>query len=95
LLLFLIPGIPKDTLTYIAGLTPVKPLRFLLISMLGRFPGLWGSAYIGANLQEKDYLPVWILSGVSVVLFVAGLLLKDKIIGKMNRLRHRGPLTPP
>jgi uncharacterized membrane protein YdjX (TVP38/TMEM64 family) len=95
LLLFMIPGIPKDTLTYIAGLTPVKPLRFLLISMLGRFPGLWGSAYIGANLQEKDYLPVWILSGVSVVLFVAGLLLKDKIIGKMNRLRHRGPLPPP
>ena len=94
LLLFLIPGIPKDTLTYIAGLTPVKPLRFLLISTLGRFPGLWGSAYIGANLQEKNYLPVWIISGISVVLFVAGLLLKDKIIGKLNRLRHRGQDAP-
>jgi uncharacterized membrane protein YdjX (TVP38/TMEM64 family) len=94
LLLFLIPGIPKDTLTYAAGLTPIKPLRFLLICTLGRLPGLWGSAYIGANLQERDYLPVWILSGVSVVLFVAGLLLKDKIIGKLNRLRHRDQDAP-
>jgi uncharacterized membrane protein YdjX (TVP38/TMEM64 family) len=95
LLLFLIPGIPKDTLTYVAGLTPVKPLRFLLISTLGRFPGLWGSAYIGANLQEKNYLPVWILSGISLVFFVAGLLLKDKIIDKLHRLRHRGQDAPP
>jgi uncharacterized membrane protein YdjX (TVP38/TMEM64 family) len=95
LLLFLIPGIPKDTVTYIAGLTPVKPLRFLAICTLGRFPGLWGSAYIGANLQEKDYLPVWILSGISLVLFVAGLLLKDKIIRKLHRLRHHGRDAPP
>lgn len=89
-ILFLIPGIPKDALTYIAGLTPIKPLRFVLIATIARFPGLWGSAYIGANLQEKDYLAVWILSGASLILFVIGLLNKDKIINKLHRLRHGG-----
>ncbi|MDP2914654.1 MAG: TVP38/TMEM64 family protein [Candidatus Aminicenantes bacterium] len=89
-ILFLIPGVPKDALTYVAGLTPIKPLRFLLICTIARFPGLWGSAYIGANLQKKDYLPVWILSAVALVLFVTGLLLKDKIIDKLHRLRHPG-----
>ena len=97
-ILFLIPGIPKDALTYIAGLTPVKPLRFVLIATIARFPGLWGSAYIGANLQEKNYTAVWILSAASLVLFAIGLLTKDKIIDKLHRLRHGGgdnPPTPP
>jgi uncharacterized membrane protein YdjX (TVP38/TMEM64 family) len=93
-ILFLVPGIPKDSLVYISGLTPVRPLRFFLISMIARFPGLWGSAYIGANLQERDYLPVWILSGAALVLFVAGVLMRDKIINWLHRLRHHGPDDP-
>jgi uncharacterized membrane protein YdjX (TVP38/TMEM64 family) len=84
-ILFLIPGFPKDTLIYISGLTPVKPWRFLLICTIARFPGLWGSAYIGANLQKKDYLPVWIISGLALVLFVVGILVKNKIIGRLPR----------
>jgi uncharacterized membrane protein YdjX (TVP38/TMEM64 family) len=86
--LFLIPGVPKDTLVYISGLTPVKPWTFLLICLTARFPGLWGSAYIGANLQKKDYLPVWIVSGVALVLFVVGILARDKIIAGLHKLRH-------
>jgi uncharacterized membrane protein YdjX (TVP38/TMEM64 family) len=93
--LFLVPGIPKDSLVYFSGLTPIKPLRFFLISMIARFPGLWGSAYIGANLQEKDYLPVWILSGVALVLFVAGAINRDRIIGWLHRLRRLGKEGPP
>jgi uncharacterized membrane protein YdjX (TVP38/TMEM64 family) len=92
--LFLVPGIPKDSLVYISGLTPVKPLRFFLISMVARFPGLWGSAYIGANLQEKDYLPVWILSGAALVLFVVGALNRDRVIGWLHNLRHHGEEGP-
>jgi uncharacterized membrane protein YdjX (TVP38/TMEM64 family) len=93
--LFLIPGIPKDALVYISGLTPVKPLRFLLICITARFPGLLGCAYIGANLQEKDYLPVYVLSGIALVLFVVGVLTKDKIIDVLHRLRHPGPDDKP
>jgi uncharacterized membrane protein YdjX (TVP38/TMEM64 family) len=93
--LFLIPGFPKDTLIYISALTPVKPWRFLLICTIARFPGLWGSAYIGANLQKEDYVPVWIISGLALVLFVVGILAKDKIIGRLPRHRHPGKDTPP
>jgi uncharacterized membrane protein YdjX (TVP38/TMEM64 family) len=89
-ILFLIPGIPKDTLVYISGMTPIKPIKFFPICLIARFPGLLGSAYIGANLQEKDYLPVWILSAVALVLFAVGILAKDKIIDKLHRIRHSG-----
>lgn len=87
-ILFLIPGIPKDTLVYIAGLTPIKPLNFLLICMIGRFPGLLGSAYIGANLQQKHYLLVTIISAIALVLFVVGIIVKDKVINKIHHVWH-------
>ncbi|MCX6572179.1 MAG: VTT domain-containing protein [Candidatus Aminicenantes bacterium] len=94
-ILFLIPGLPKDTLVYISGLTPVKSWRFLSICTIARFPGLWGSAYIGANLQEKDYVPVWIMSGLALVLFVVGILVKDKVISRLHRHWYSGKDTPP
>ncbi len=86
-ILFLIPGIPKDVLTYIAGLTPIKTLKFLLISTLARFPGLLGSAYIGANLQKKHYSSVIIVSAAAVVLFIVGIIFRDRIIDLVGRLR--------
>ncbi len=93
--LFLIPGIPKDALVYLSGLTPVKPWKFLLISTVARLPGLWGSAYIGAHLHRKDYLAVWVLSGVALALFVVGVLAKDRIIDRLNRLLPGKKGRPP
>jgi uncharacterized membrane protein YdjX (TVP38/TMEM64 family) len=88
--LFLIPGIPKDVLVYISGLTPIRMLRFLVISTVGRLPGVVGSAYIGANLQQKDFHVAYIMFGISLVLFIAGVLMRDKIIDRLQRLwRHK------
>jgi uncharacterized membrane protein YdjX (TVP38/TMEM64 family) len=88
-ILFLIPGIPKDILTYIAGVTPVKPLRFFIIIMIGRFPALLASSYIGHGTQMGNYLVVIILCVAAVVLFLVGLLLKDRIIEKIHRFSLR------
>lgn len=85
-ILFLIPGIPKDILTYIAGLTPVKPLRFFVIITVGRLPALLASSYIGYNTQKGNYLVVIILSAAALVLFTAGILFKDKIINKVQSI---------
>ena len=85
-ILFLIPGIPKDILTYIAGLTPVKPLRFFVIITIGRLPALLASSYIGYNTQKGNYLIVIILSAAALVLFSAGILLKDRIIDKVQSM---------
>lgn len=83
-ILFLLPGLPKDVLTYIAGLTPVKSVRFLVIASMARFPALLASAYLGHNLHEKDYLGAIIISSVAVLLFVGGYIFKDRIIGKIQ-----------
>lgn len=91
LLLFLIPGSPKDTLTYMSGLTPVKPVRFLVTAMVARFPGILLSSFIGAHVEEKRYGAVVAASGVALVLFVAGVLLQDRV---MARLKSRSTPAP-
>lgn len=85
-ILFLIPGLPKDILTYIAGITPVKPLKFFIIITIGRLPALLASSYIGYNAQKGNYGIAIILSAGALILFVAGIILKDKIIKKVNSM---------
>lgn len=85
-ILYLIPGLPKDVFTYIAGITPIKAASFFIVMMLGRLPALFGSAYIGSSMQEGNYSAAIIVGAAAVILFAAGLLLKDKIIAKLREL---------
>lgn len=84
LILFLIPGSPKDILTYLAGLTPVKPLHFFVAAMVARFPGILLSSYIGAHVEAKAYGPVIVASVIALGLFVTGVLLQDRIVKKFK-----------
>lgn len=54
-LLMLIPGTPKDILTYMAGLTPMKLGTWLLISTVARAPSIISSALAGSLLGQKNY----------------------------------------
>lgn len=87
--LFLIPGMPKDILTYVAGLTPIKPVRFLLIITIARLPALIGSSYIGKNLQTQNYIPVIIVGLIAVILFVTGVVFQDKIVTFLHNLTQK------
>jgi uncharacterized membrane protein YdjX (TVP38/TMEM64 family) len=86
-LLFLIPGIPKDILTYIAGLTPIKPLKFFIIITIARFPALLASSYIGYSTQKGNYMIVIILCAAAVVLFTTGIFMKDRILKLIKNLK--------
>jgi len=79
-LLFLIPGIPKDILVYVAGLTPIKPVLFFIIITFARAPAMIGSSYIGAKIQSNEYLIAVIVSVIASILFVLGYIYKQKII---------------
>jgi uncharacterized membrane protein YdjX (TVP38/TMEM64 family) len=85
-ILFLIPGIPKDILTYIAGLTPVKPLKFFAIITIGRLPALLGSSIIGHSTQQGNYGIAITVSTIAVILFAVGLIFRDRIIDWANKL---------
>ena len=88
-LLFLIPGIPKDILVYIAGLTPINPLIFFLIITVARTPAMIGSSYIGAKIETSEYLIAIIVSTIASILFVLGFIYKDKIIDLLHKRFHK------
>lgn len=77
--LFLIPGISKDTLTYFAGFTPIKPLKFFIISMLGRLPALIGSTLLGHSYLGKDYKTMVIVIGGLTLFCVIGYAIKKRL----------------
>lgn len=83
--LFLLPGVPKDFLVYAAGLTPIDPVKFFVIVASARFPALLGSSFIGANLEQRNYIMVAIVFCAAVVLFVAGFFIKDRFIEVVER----------
>lgn len=55
LILFLVPGTPKDLLTYVAALLPIKPLNFIVIATLARFPSVISSTLAGEYLVVGDW----------------------------------------
>ena len=76
LILFLIPGTPKDLLVYIGGLLPIKPLRFILISTFARIPSMISSTVAGSSIVKGNwkfgiilYLLTFLLVGI--VIFIA------------------------
>ena len=86
---FLIPGIPKDAVTYIAGVAEMEARPFIIISLLGRLPAMIGGVMIGSMLKSGSYTGVVIISIVAVIFFVLGIIFKDKLIGKSDKLYHK------
>ena len=83
LLLFVIPGTPKDLLVYIAGLLPLKPLRFILISTFARLPSVVSSTFAGGSIVAGNwthsiaiYAVTFLLVGIFI--FVVNKFDKDK-----------------
>ena len=82
-ILFLVPGTPKDLLTYLSGLLPIKMRRFVFISTIARIPSIVTSTIAGANIADGNWKKGIILYGlivviVAVVLFIFNKFDKDK-----------------
>lgn len=52
LILYLLPGMPKDLLVYIGGLLPVNPTRFIIISTFARLPAIIALTALGHGIME-------------------------------------------
>ena len=77
-ILFLIPGTPKDLFVYIAGLLPIKPLRFIIISTIARIPSIVSSTYAGQKILEGNYKTALIVYGVIIAVVFAFIFIVNK-----------------
>ncbi len=72
--LMVIPGTPKDMLSYFAGLTQLTTLEWLTIVTVGRVPSLITSTITGAAAGEKNYLVSGISLAVTLIISAAGIV---------------------
>ncbi|MBO5476802.1 MAG: TVP38/TMEM64 family protein [Clostridia bacterium] len=81
-ILFLIPGTPKDLLTYIGALLPIDVKRFIFISTFARFPSVISSTMAGANIVKGDFTSMFLIYIVTfaitgVLIYFTGKVDKD------------------
>lgn len=84
-ILFLLPGVPKDTLVYLAGLTSIKPVRFLVIFTVAKIPGILITASIGSNIHEKNYNYIYMVIGITAILILLGFAFRKRILGRLEK----------
>jgi len=89
--LFLIPGVPKDILCYVAGLTPMSFLFFLGVSAVGRLPGIVGSSIIGGAARANRWVALGILSLAAIMLFAAGMIFRPQLQALVERVLGKKP----
>ena len=76
-LLFLLPGIPKDALCYVAGLSALPFPLFLGLSLLGRLPAL--SVAFGSQLAAQRWEVVGAIAGGALLILLLAYLLRGRL----------------
>lgn len=87
--LFLLPGTPKDLLTYIIGLTEMSVPLYLLLTTVARFPSVISSTMGGGALGSSKFsLAFWVFlitACVSAIGYGIYLLIQKKNKAKQDR----------
>ena len=82
LIVFLIPGVPKDMLAYFMGLTEMRFGTFMLVSFVGRLPGIAVAVLGGAAVQSQSPVVIVIFIVLFLAVLGASLLLYKKKFAK-------------
>ncbi len=73
-ILFLIPGTPKDLFTYLAGLTKIRLLPWIVLTSIARIPSIITSTISGNALGIEKYSFAIILYAATAIVSGIGIL---------------------
>jgi len=79
-LLYFMPGMPKDSIIFVCGISKIELKNFIIYSTLGRLPFIIVSCYYGSNIAVGNKTSLILTTIIIVIAFVIGLLNKDKIL---------------
>ena len=87
--LFLIPAMPKDIFTYLVPLTDMRMRTFLVLSNVGRIPGILISTYAASGLVDGNVWQSIIIFAALAVVAVVCLIFRDQIVGAVEKLAKK------
>lgn len=96
-LMFLIPGFPKDFLSYLLGLGHMRQRDFLLISATGRLLGTVLLTMGGTYFRDARYGALFTVVGVSLAIVLLVMIYRDRVEQLLRRMADalRQDKTPP
>jgi len=84
-ILYLIPGFPKDIISYLFGISPMPFWLFALISTVARIPGTWIGSYFGAHVGDQQYLYAIAFFALVVAVCLPIYYYRDRIIKRFHK----------
>ena len=78
----LLPIFPFDMVNYGAGLCGVKPIGYVMATIVGIIPGTFAYVYLGSSLMEPQYIAVAV---VLFIILVRGPVLVRRYVARKKR----------
>ena len=91
---YLVPGTPKDSMTYFVGLTDMKMAEFLILSSIARIPAIVSSTICGAYLGANNFKVAAVVFVVTALLSIPGAIVYKKISAKYIQNHERSEAEP-
>ena len=88
-LIYLIPGIPKDLVSYAAGVSNMRFRPFLLVATVGRMPGMLGSLMLGHFFGRQDYRAMIIIAVIVAVILLICYINREALISFLDDVEKK------
>jgi uncharacterized membrane protein YdjX (TVP38/TMEM64 family) len=89
ILVFLIPGLPKDIFTYAAGLTRLRALPYTAMTIIARAPAMLATILLSGFLESGNYFGVVMVVAIVAVLLIIVLVNRRRIYAYIHQLHKK------
>ena len=83
--IYLIPGFPKDIVSYLFGISPMPTWVFALVSTLGRVPGTWVLSAQGGRTATGQYRQVALITALTAAVAIPLYYYRHQILSLIRR----------
>lgn len=87
-ILFLIPGFPKDALSYIIGLSHMKTTTFLILCTAGRFTGTLMLSLSGSFARNNQNVALVAILGISALITILAYYYHEALLNLLRKKKN-------
>ncbi len=84
--LFLIPGSPKDVMTYLVSLGNIRLVKWLALTTIGRIPSIITSTFLSASFKSGDLVMTIMIALITLLLVIGGAIYYKRVIQKNDKI---------
>ena len=76
-------------MAYVAGVSDMRIRPFLIVSTIGRSPGMLGSLLTGYFLSSRNYAAIGILAAVTAVILIICFVKRKQLVAMLDDLEKK------